>query len=94
MQAASDEAIFTRAAQEDRIIVTADTDFGTLLALRRESKPSVILFRRTEGRRPDQQASLLLSNLASIAIHLDQGCVVALEETRVRIRILPVGRDG
>ncbi len=34
MQAAADEMIFERAALEVRIIVSADTDFGTLLSLR------------------------------------------------------------
>lgn len=91
MQAASDDAIFDRAAQEGRVIVSADTDFGTLLALRETAQPSVVLFRRSVERRGHQQVALLLANLDTIAEDLKRGCVVVIEPRRLRIRRLPIG---
>ena len=42
LQRADDIVIFDKAAADDRIVVSADTDFGALLAARRVKKPSVI----------------------------------------------------
>jgi predicted nuclease of predicted toxin-antitoxin system len=91
LQNADDEAILARAAQENRIVVSADTDFGTLLALREESHPSVILFRRTSQRHPDAQATMLIANLPHISTALEQGSVIVFEDTRIRVRPLPIG---
>jgi predicted nuclease of predicted toxin-antitoxin system len=90
LQAEDDGTIFDLAAKEDRVIVSADTDFGTILATRHQTRPSLILFRRTLGRRPKAQLNLLLKNLESIEEALTRGCVVVFEDSRTRIRELPI----
>ncbi len=42
---ADDNAIFDYAIASGSVVVTADSDFATLLALRRATSPSVILLR-------------------------------------------------
>ena len=90
LQAADDEIIFDRATAEDRVVVSADTDFGTILAEKKATKPSVILFRGKSPRRPEVQARLPIVNLTSIIDLLDQGSIIVFEDGRLRSRALPI----
>jgi predicted nuclease of predicted toxin-antitoxin system len=94
LQHATDQEVFRRCVAEARNLVSADTDFGEILALQRETKPSVILFRGDTSRVPRQQVRLLADNLARIADALEAGSIVVFDGKRVRIRDLPIGGNA
>jgi predicted nuclease of predicted toxin-antitoxin system len=92
MHASTDDAIFERAGLESRVVVSADTDFGALLALRESTSPSVILLRGASLKRADDQVALILRALPSIEAALRHGAIVVLERHRLRLRDLPIVR--
>lgn len=89
MLGADDEAVMAVCIDQDRILVSADADFGTLLALSGAPGPSVILFRR-EGRRPADQAALLLANIDTFDQPTDEAFIAVIGTDRIRIRPLPI----
>lgn len=91
LQYADDEVIFERAAAEHRTVVSADADFGTLLAMRSSRQPSVIQFRGGGSRKPEAMARTLLANLPQLVDALENGSIVTFEPARVRVRLLPIG---
>jgi predicted nuclease of predicted toxin-antitoxin system len=91
LQHASDAAIMELAASEGRTLISADADFGMLLAAQGKRNPSVILLRRSPNN-PEDQVRLLVANLPSLQEHLSGGCVAVLEQDRIRLRSLPIVR--
>ena len=90
MGTSSDIDFFDLAITEQRVIISADTDFGTLLSLRSEKFPSVILFRRGISHIPQIQLSILLLNLPNILDLLEQGSIIIFDKNRIRTRKLPI----
>jgi len=89
MAKAKDKDIFNYAKKNDMVVLTADLDFGTILAFTHSSKPSVIIFRLHDPS-PEHVNSLLSSNLSSIEKDLLKGAIIIIEDTEIRIRELPI----
>jgi len=90
LSSASDHTILEAADHENRVVLSADTDFGTLLAVTGRTRPSVVLVRLTSPRRTEAIAALLDANLPALADALTSGAVVVVEDDRVRVRDLPL----
>jgi len=92
MLRAEDTEVLARAHDEERVIVSADTDFAMLLATRKDTRPSFILFRHRR-RSAGAQARQLIALLPTIEDSLNEGSIVVVEESRVRVRRLPIGES-
>lgn len=85
----TDDQVMAHALSEDRVLVTTDTDFGTILALTGAAGPSVLLLRGIGDSTPDR-VTALLAVLPRVENELAEGAVVVIEEDRYRIRHLPI----
>jgi predicted nuclease of predicted toxin-antitoxin system len=85
-----DQEVLAAARDEERVLVSADTDFGELLAKQGLPLPSLVLFRQG-NRGPEHQAATLLDNLDYVAEDLTAGAMVVITDDSIRIRNLPMG---
>lgn len=83
--------IFAKALSEDRIVVTSDLDFGEIAAALKDTAGKVVLLRL-----PNSRAANVIRRLDSVLprveLDLAAGAVVIVEESRHRVRPLPIGR--
>ncbi|MEW6419986.1 MAG: DUF5615 family PIN-like protein [Nitrospirota bacterium] len=85
----SDKDIFKKAIHENRIILTFDLDFGEIVAFSERANVNVIIF-RLRNTRTSFVMERLKQVLAGTANTLEKGCVVTVEDTRYRVRKLPM----
>ncbi len=87
-----DSDIFAKALLEHRVVLTFDLDFGEIAAFSKGQIVSVIVF-RLRNTRTSYVIERLSSVLADTAGALREGAVVAVEESRHRVRRLPIGHS-
>ncbi|TMR09775.1 hypothetical protein ETD86_42155 [Nonomuraea turkmeniaca] len=87
---APDTTIMELAVADSRTIISADTDFGALLAHARATEPSVILVRELMELRPPDLVNVILANLEVLEQHLQTGAIAAFTTGGIRVRALPL----
>ena len=88
---ATDDRILDHAIAHQQVIISEDTDFGTLLAHRNLTAPSLILLRTSDPVGVDAQTELILDNLGALEEELDAGAIAVFARGHLRVRRLPLG---
>lgn len=86
---ASDLTIRDWALANGHVIFTHDLDFGTILALTHAKGPSVIQV-RAQDVLPDHLEGVVIAALRQHDADLAAGALVVVEESKCRVRILPI----
>ncbi|WP_169983934.1 DUF5615 family PIN-like protein [Microbispora sp. H10836] len=87
---APDSTVMALAAADGRVIISADTDFGALLAYARAKEPSVVLVREIVELRPPDMVNVILGHLDVLEPHLRAGAIATFTATGIRVRALPL----
>ena len=85
----TDSDIFAKVAHEGRTILIFDLDFSEISALAGAGLPSLIVF-RIENARYGNVITRLNAVLSASRQALEDGAIVTVEQTRHRVRRLPI----
>jgi predicted nuclease of predicted toxin-antitoxin system len=91
LERATDLELVNRARTDSSILLTFDLDFGDILALGVLDKPSVIIFRLGDER-AESVNRRLAPVIAERRAELESGALILVEDSRYRVRRLPIGR--
>ena len=86
---APDSTIFEFARRNGAVVLTADLDFGTLLAGTRSGKPSVIQLRLPKVSL-EKALESTLRTLTRFGAEIEAGAIVSIDAATTRVRILPL----
>lgn len=81
--------ILDKARQDNFIVVTLDSDFHSLLALEKTSKPSVVRI-RIEGLKGKDVANIIKEVVEVSQSELQNGAAVSVTQSAIRVRLLPL----
>jgi len=81
--------ILIYAQKQNKVLITQDLDFSTILALSGYAKPSLINL-RLEDPRPDLVTTRIVDVVSIMEKELEEGVVVTVDETSARYRNLPI----
>lgn len=77
------------ASTHEYVVLTHDLDFGTMLALSHADGPSVLQV-RSQNVLPENLVEIVTAALAHHEVDLSRGALVVVDESRSRVRILPI----
>jgi len=86
---AADAEIMAYAKTNGYAVFTHDLDFGSILAVTHNEKPSVIQI-RTGDIDPAVTAQLVINALYAAASEIEAGALVTIDLKKTRLRILPL----
>jgi len=86
---APDIEIMAYAREQDYVVLTHDLDFSAILAATHGEKPSVVQIRSTDVN-PDVIGVLVIDALRQMAAELEAGALLTIDQSRARLRLLPL----
>jgi predicted nuclease of predicted toxin-antitoxin system len=86
---APDSELMLWATEHDHIVLTADLDFGAILAATQVKRPSVMQV-RDEIPTPEVIGRAVTAALRQACQELTEGALVSVDAARARVRILPL----